>query len=225
LASVSNVVLFQLLYFSGAPLLFLLLLVILAFSSGIIFSGYFGNATIDLILSTNIVRGSRRPSFAAEGQPAPRPRRLDPYRISAVVFLSVLAFGAGLYAVFIWRPFVDPYGCDVTGAVLHPFHFTYAAFASAEVTIEAELIGSVTYVPPRNYTGIPLAVIIAAAQPSSAAISVQVFASDGYSAVFPLGDVLANSSIILILDSGLRIVAKNWHGSYWVEKVSALVVS
>jgi ABC-type thiamin/hydroxymethylpyrimidine transport system permease subunit len=225
LASASNVVLLQAFYFSGAPLLFLALLVILAFSSGIIFSGYFGKVTMDLILSTNIIRGSRRPSFGTEAHATPRPRRLDPYRISAVVFLSVIAFGAGLYFAFVWRPTTDPYGCDVTGAVLRPYHFTYSAFAGAEVTIEAELIGAVTYVPPRNYTGIPLAVIIAAAQPNGGATVIQVLASDGYSVVFPLSDVLANSSIILIIDNGLRIVAKNWPGSYWVEKVSALVVS
>jgi energy-coupling factor transport system substrate-specific component len=219
------VVILQSFYFSGAPLLFLLLLVILAFSSGIIFSGYFGKVTIDLILSTNIIRGSRVPSIAAKGQAASRSRRLDPFRISAVVFLSVLAFGAGLYAVVVWRPVTDPFGCEVIGGVLHPYHFTYSAFAGAEVTIEAELIGSVTHVPPRNYTGIPLSVIIAAAQPNSEATTLQVLASDGYSAVFPLSAVMSNSSIILIMENGLRLVAKNWPGSYWVEKVTSLVVS
>jgi energy-coupling factor transport system substrate-specific component len=225
LASASNVVVFQSFYFSGAPLLFILLLCILAFSSGIIFSGYFGKATVDLVLSTNIIRGSRRPSYDVKDHGPPRPHRLDPYRISAAIFLSALAFGAGLYAVFIWRPTIDPHGCEVTGAVVRPYHFTYSAFAGAEVTIEAELIGSVTYIPLRNYTGVPLSVVIAAAQPNSEATVVQVLASDGYSAIFPLDAVLANSSIILIIENGLRIVAKNWPGGYWVEKVSTLVVS
>jgi len=225
LASASNVVILQSLYFSGAPLLFLLLLVILAFSSGIIFSGYFGKVTIDLVLSTNVIRGSRLPTVAAEGPAAARRHRLDPYRISAVAFLSVLAFGAGLYAVLVWRPVTDPFGCEVTGGVLHPYHFTYSAFASAEVTVEAELIGSVIHVPPRNYTGIPLGVIIAVAQPNSEATTLQVFASDGYSVVFPLSAVMGNSSIILIIENGLRLVAKNWPGGYWVEKVSTLVIS
>jgi energy-coupling factor transport system substrate-specific component len=224
-ASASNVVVFQLLYFSGAPILLLLLLVVLAFSSGIIFSGYFGKVTIDLILSTNIVRGSRLPRFAAEAQSASRPRRLDPYRISAVIFLSVLAFGAGLYAVFIWRPVLDPFGCEVTGAVSRPYHFNYSAFASAQVTVEAELIGSVTYVPPRNYTGVPLTVVLAYASPTSGATTLRVLASDGYSVLFPLSDVLANPEIILVIENGLRLVAKNWSGAYWVEKVTTLVIS
>ena len=67
--------------------------------------------------------------------------------------------------------------------------------------------------------------ILAYAQPNSGATILQVVASDGYSAVFPLSAVLSNSSIILIIDNGLRLVAKNWPGGYWVEKVSSLVVS
>ncbi len=223
IAAASNVVLFQLLYFSGVPLIFFLLMVILAFSSGIIFAGYFGKATLDLIIEANITRG--RTTTASPSTKTPTRHYLDPYKVSAVIFLSVIVIGAGLYAVFVWRPAVDSLGCDVTGNVSNPYRFTYSAFSSQEIIVEAELVGSVTYVPPQNYTGVPLAIILTYAQPSDDASTLLVLASDGYSATFSLLDILGDTDIIIIVDNGLRIVAKYHTGEFWVRKVSSLVIS
>lgn len=222
-ATASNVLVFQLLFFSGAPVIFILLLVILAFCSGIIFAGYFGNATLTLLLSSNYIRISS-PS-ERRTSPPPRPSRTSPYKISAVVFLSVLAIGASLYVVFVWRPIIDPFGCEVKGQVMHPYFFSYTGFANDEVTIEAELIGSVTYVPPRNYTGIPLQVVIEYAGPVNSATTLQVIAWDGYSASFSLTSIHNDTGLILTIDDGLRLVAANYPGEYWVEKVVSLVIS
>jgi energy-coupling factor transport system substrate-specific component len=218
LAAASNVVLFQLIYFSGVPAIFILLLVILAFSSGIIFAGYFGKATLDLIIEANVTRTTLR-------KHTPSGRSINPYKASAVVFLSAIVIGASLYAVFVWRPVVDPLSCDVTGRVNNHFRFTYADFSSHQITIEAELVGSVTYVPLQNYTGIPMTVIMSSAQPIDGASILLVRASDGYSVTFSLIDVLSDSEIILIVDNGLRIVAKHYSGEFWVRKVTSLVVS
>ena len=120
---------------------------------------------------------------------------------------------------------IDPLSCEVVGQVSQPYRFSYIAFAEHEITIEAELIGSVTYVPPQNYTGIPLSLILAEAQPLTFAETLQVLSSDGFSAPFPIDEILIDSEIILIVDNGLRLVAKNYHGSYWVQKVVSLVIT
>jgi ABC-type thiamin/hydroxymethylpyrimidine transport system permease subunit len=224
LAAASNVIVFQLLYFSGVPVVFVLLLVLLALSSGVIFAGYFGKATIDLLISANVVRSIHSQVDTNGTIASSKFYQLNPYKVSAVVFLSVLAFGAGLYGVFIWRPFVNPLQCEVRGDVSQPFFFTYSMFAESEVTIEAELVGSVTYIPAANYTGIPLSIILAYAQPSSGATKVVVFASDGYSATFYLSAAINDHEIILTIDDGFRLIAKNYPGSFWVEKVTSLVV-
>jgi len=222
-AAASNVVVFQLFFFSGAPIVFLLLLVILAFCSGIIFAGYFGHATTQLVLVSGIYRvaskaSPEKPTLSAR-------RRLDPYRLSALVFLIFITLSASFYAVFVWRPVIDPYSCDVTGSVVSPYKFSYNIYSNHEVTIEAELIGSVTHIPAQNYTGIPLPVILAQAQPLNSAAILQVIASDGHSAFFQLNEVINNSEIILIIDNGLRLVAKDFPGEYWVQKVTSLVIS
>lgn len=224
LAAASNVMLFQLLYFSGVPLIFFLLMVMLAFSSGIIFAGYFGKATLDLIIEADVAQIMTRTSSAVTKAHTKR-RYPSLFKISAVVFLLVIFVGAGLYAIFVWRPIVDPLGCEVTGQVNNPYRFTYSAFSSQEVIVEAELVGSVTYVPSQNYTGIPLSIILTHAQPTEASSTLLVLASDGFSATFSLLNVLSDSEIIIIVDNGLRIVAKHYSGEFWVRKVSSLVIS
>ena len=223
-AAASNVLVFQLLFFSGAPGLFIMLLTILALCSGIIFAGYFGHATTSLVITSNILRGS--PNGATSRSESLSPwKRLGPYKLSAIVFLITIVFGASLYSVFVWRPVIDPLSCEVVGQVNQPYRFSYLAFAEHEITIEAELIGSVTYVPPQNYTGIPLSVILTEAQPLTLATTLQVLSSDGFNAPFPIEEVLNDSEIILIVDNGLRLVAKNYHGSYWIQKVVSLVIT
>lgn len=224
LAAASNVLVFQLLFFSGAPGLFILLLVVLAFCSGIIFAGYFGHATTTLVITSNVLRSLPNEGKTLSGSLSPW-KRLGPYKLSALVFLIAIAFGASLYTVFVWRPVIDPSSCEVVGQVSQPYRFSYIAFAEYEITIEAELIGSVTYVPPQNYTGIPLSVILTEAQPLAFATTLQVLSSDGYGAPFLIDEVLADSEIILVVDNGLRLVAKNYHGSYWVQKVVSLVIT
>ncbi len=222
-AAASNVLIFQLFFFSGAPLIFLALLVILSFSSGIIFGGYFGHATTHLVLESQIYRSNN-----AGNPQMPKGsiwRRLGPYRLSALVFLIAIAFGASLYAVFVWQPVLDPLSCEVVGQVAQPLQFSYFTYGDNEVTIEAELVGSVTHIPPRNYTGIPLIAILADAHPLESATTLQVISSDGYSATFSLEDVLNDSEIIIVVEDGLRLVAKNYPGWYWVQKVVSLVIT
>ncbi len=222
-AAASNVIVFQLFFFSGAPLIFLTLLIILAFSSGIIFGGYFGHATTHLVLESSVYRSTvTGPSLRSKGSIW---RRLGPYRLSALIFLIVIAFGASLYAVFVWRPVLDPLSCEVVGQVSQPFGFSYFTYADQEITIEAELIGSVTHLPLQNYTGIPLVTILTDAQPLESATVLQVISSDGYSATFSLEDIFTDHEIILVVEDGLRLVAKNYPGWFWIQKVVSLVIT
>jgi energy-coupling factor transport system substrate-specific component len=221
-AAASNVIIFQLFFFSGAPLIFLVLLVILASSSGIIFGGYFGHATTCLILESHVYRSTASSPIKSQGSVW---RRLGPYRLSALIFLIAIAFGASLYAVFVWRPVLDPYSCEVVGQVAQPLRFSYFAYSDQEVTLEAQLIGSVTQLAPQNYTGIQLVTILADVNPLDSATTLEVVSSDGYSATFSLAEAQSDDEIILVLEDGLRLIAKNYPGWYWVQKVVSIVIT
>jgi energy-coupling factor transport system substrate-specific component len=221
-AAASNVIIFQLFFFSGAPLIFLILLIILAFSSGIIFGGYFGHATTSLVLESQVYRSSASTTIKSQGSVW---RRLGPYRLSALVFLIAIAFSASLYAVFVWRPVLDPYSCEVVGQVAQPLRFSYFSYSDQEVTFEAQLIGSVTQLPPQNYTGIQLVTILDDANPLDSATTLLVVSSDGYSATFTLEEVQSDDKIILVMEDGLRLVAKNYPGWFWVQKVVSIVIT
>ncbi len=54
IASASNVIIFQILYFSGVPLLYIAIITILSFCSGIIFAGFFAWETVDFLYETGI---------------------------------------------------------------------------------------------------------------------------------------------------------------------------
>lgn len=221
-AAASNVIIFQLFFFSGAPLIFLVLLIILAFSSGIIFGGYFGHATTYLVLESHVYRSAASTTIKSQGSVW---RRLGPYRISALIFLIAIAFGASLYAVFVWRPVLDPYSCEVVGQVAQPLRFSYFSYSDQEVTFEAQLIGSITQLPPQNYTGIQLVTILDDAHPLDSANTLLVVSSDGYRASFSLEEVQSDDEIILVMEDGLRLVAKNYPGWFWVQKVVSIVIT
>ena len=82
-----------------------------------------------------------------------------------------------------------------------------------------------TQLPPQNYTGIQLATILTDAHPLDSATTLQVVSSDGYSATFSLEEAQSDDEIILVIEDGLRLVAKNYPGWYWVEKVVRIVIT
>ncbi len=139
-------------------------------------------------------------------------------------FLTVFSIGAVYYFMFI---FVLPGGSTVAiqGAVEEPFDFSYGDYSDVEVTINAELIGSVTYVSPRNYTGVPLNLILADAVPAEDATQVVVRASDGYYVEFPFEEVMADNRLILMQEEKeFRLIAADYDGAYWVRQVIEIEV-
>lgn len=211
LASMSNVFTFQIIYFSGVPIVYILLIALMAAVSGAVFAGYFGQGSYQILVQSNIVKVKETP---------PAAKKLSLQKVFAVIVALAFVGGAGVYYTVIYKPFVDPETCQITGEVDHPFTYRPSNFIDEQVTIVAELKGQYTYIPPRNYTGVPLYMILNTAVPNSSATVVRVLASDGYEASFNLTDVIQNGRIILIQDSGtLRLVAADYEGAYWVEKV------
>jgi energy-coupling factor transport system substrate-specific component len=216
-ASASNVFVFQVLYLAAVPSEYILLIGILAFSSGIIFGGYFGRTTLDHLLRSNIILPSRREGLDR--------RRIYPNQVMAIVFVSLFVVGAAYYYgnVYTW---LDAEGCEISGAVDNPYTFIPSDFADQKITVRTELNGSYTHVEPRNYTGVPMAVILDHANPKIEARSVDVVGRDGYEVSFSLSELLSNTDIILEENEyELRLVSPHHDGAYWVSQVVKIRVS
>jgi DMSO/TMAO reductase YedYZ molybdopterin-dependent catalytic subunit len=155
------------------------------------------------------------------GQPG-----LNPSKLIVVLFISFLAVGAVYYFTEIYRLPNSDGECSVLGRVENPYIFKSSEFEGHEVTIVAELNGSFTHVEPMNYTGVPLHLLLQRAEPRPGATTVEIIASDGYSALFPFSDASSSDIIILVnVDGRLRLVAAGYDGSYWVRNVAEVRVS
>ncbi len=217
LASASNVVVFQAIYFSGVAAGYLWMMIGLALVSGAAFGGYLAWDLERLLVSARIVR----PAESVESQ-ARSPR----WRIALVLSL-VLAFLAGgaYYYLKVSRPFAPRGTASVSGAVDAPYTFFYSDWTNEVRTVRAELRGSVTYALPADYTGVSLCLVIERAEPSPGASRVRVVGSDGYEAQLAWSDVAANSDLVLVRqDDSLRLIAPGYDGAFWVEQVTRLVV-
>lgn len=231
LSSASNVLVFYTFFLSGVPIVLIAMLCMLAAGSGIIFGGWMVLEMLESLEFSGMIVGKRRivvddPEVqeSAWAERRMSKRRVLGAMISAAVFLSAFTVGAVYYFMFVYDV-VDDGTAEVTGAVQEPYTFRYADFEELEVVVNAELIGSVTYVEPRNYTGVPLSEAVSEAAPEAGATEVIVWGTDGYSAPFQLDEVLGDDRLILTLEDGrLRIIAADYAGAYWVEDVAEIEV-
>lgn len=231
ISSAANVVVFQALFFSGVPLILIAMLCMLAGASGMIFGGWLAIEMLEALEQTGMLVGRREyrvdmdsdDHAAWEESRKAKKRRMVSMSVLAG-FLAVFSTGAVYYFMFI---FVLPGGdtISVEGAVGEPFDFRYSDYVEFEVTINAELIGTVTYEAPKDYTGIPLMTILTEAVPDSDATEVVVRASDGYYAVFDLDEVMQDGKLILI-DEGdsFRLIAADYDGAFWVRQITEIEV-
>jgi energy-coupling factor transport system substrate-specific component len=226
LSSATNVVVFYTFFLAGVPLVLIAMLCMLAAASGIIFGGWLVLEMLESLEYSGMVLGKRRivvddPSVH-ESEWADRKERKRRATAAAAVmamFLAAFTVGAVYYFAVVYD-IAEAGTAEVSGMVEEPFTFRYSDFEESEVVINAELIGSVTHVEPRDYEGIPLGTIVGEAVPEAGASEVWVSATDGYYAVFGLEDVLADDELILTLEDGrLRVIAANYEGAYWVEDV------
>jgi ABC-type thiamin/hydroxymethylpyrimidine transport system permease subunit len=232
LASATNVIVFQALFFAGVPWILIMMLCMLAFASGMIFAGWLSIEMLSSVEQAGILSGNKE--IIVDGQDRDEERlwreelRAKKRRKASLAvvgsFLAVFSVGAIYYFAFV---FVLPGGdtISVEGDVANPYDFVYDDFANQEVTVYAELVGSVTYVAPRNYTGVPLESILAEAQPAADASEVVIRGNDGYFAVFVLEEAMGDAGMLIVLEEdSYRLVAADYEGAYWVEFVVSIEV-
>jgi ABC-type thiamin/hydroxymethylpyrimidine transport system permease subunit len=223
LSSAMNVIVLQILYFTGAPFIYIGAITVLAFCSGVIFAGYFAWETMEFLNETGTISKFQ----SQRATPISKTKGRFVYRnLPAIIFVLFLTLGTLYYTANVSRAFADPYTCEVKGLVETPFSFRLEDFSAHEVTIEAELIGAYTHIPPTNYTGILITTILAQANPLPEASGLQVSARDGYTVRFEdLNAVLADHDMLLTKnDEGLWLIAGNYDGSLWVRQVITLEV-
>jgi len=206
-STASNVFVFQLLFLSGVPLTFILVIGLMAFASGVIFAGYFSHSLLCSLADTGILvdRG-------VEGRNIWR---------SAAGYAMVGVFLAG--SVWYYGAIYSTgggEGLEVGGMVDEPFTYRERDFTDELTVVEAELRGSYINVEASNYTGVPLRNIVEAADPSEDVVEVVLVASDGYAVVLPVDRVLGDPSMIIVEDSsGPRLVGDELDGSQWVQGI------
>jgi len=206
ISAASNVLVFQFLYLQAVPSFLILAMIALAFSSGIIFGGYFGWSTYETLVGENRIRG-----LSDRGQ------LLNVNKLMALLFVLLFVCGAVVYQIWIQED-PDRGYVEVNGLVDNPYHYSQEDFSSYLVIVNAELDGSYTHVEAKNYSGVPVHVILSQAGWEEQAKEVEFVASDGYAAPILLSKLDGNDDIIVILEEGkYRLVAKDMHGSYWVD--------
>jgi len=215
-ASASNVFVFQSIYFSGVSVTFILVMAGLSCVSGALLGGYLAWDIEDLLMRSRIIRREQ-----------PAARRAPGWHRHAVTLVAVLGLlGGGVaYYIHVFDPFADASSARIEGNVASPYTFRFDAWEGEESVTHTELRGSTTYVPPRDYYGVPLAAILRTAEPAPNATVVRVIASDGYEASFSLDEAWSHGDILLVLEEeGLRLVAAGYDGATWVRRVRRVVV-
>jgi ABC-type thiamin/hydroxymethylpyrimidine transport system permease subunit len=221
IASASNVWVFQLLYFSDVPLAYLVVMTVLAFSSGVIFAGYFAWETLQFLNESGVIASS----FFRSASPNISKLGVVRRNIPAAAFVLFLVLGSSYYILGVARFSTDIHSCKISGLVENPYVFRPSDFESQEITIEAQLSGSYITLPPANYTGILLSAVISEAVPASEVTHVRIIARDGYSALLEFNAIMSDTHLILTdTDEGLWLIAGAYEGSQWVRMVSLIEI-
>ncbi len=215
LATASNVIIQQIIFFnSQVPIYFIGIIFFISLISGIILGGIFPIYLHHFFEETSILNWRKKPEKIISS------RNLQVIRLSLVIIIIICEITIISYLVFQNR-----YSAQVTGSLYNPYTYYPADFIGEQISVEAELRGDVTYIPTRKYTGVPLSVVITKGQPITEVYNVKISASDGYYVFFNSTAINTDISIILVTnENGLRIVAGNYHGSFWIQKVNRIEV-
>jgi len=216
-AAASNVFVFQAIYLSGVPLPFILGMAGLALVSGATLGGYLGFDLAGLLVDARLAP-------AVPGLAAARAGR---GRLAATAVVAALLLGgAAYYFAAVAEPFAPGDRARIEGMVDAPYTFRYEQWVDDEVTITAELRGSVTHEAARPYTGVPLVKVVERAVPRAGATRVRIVADDGYEAIVPLSTLEAHGErLLLCLEGGrLHVVAGELDAAHWVRRVHRIAV-
>ncbi len=217
-SAASNVFVFQVLFFSGVPIILILMLGMLAFGSGMIFGGYISIQLMESLKHGGLIHEPKEKD-ESEGRP-----RYIKYTSVAVSVVFLIAFTVG--GVHYFNNVYSTPGSEevhIEGKVNNEYDFVYEDYEQHEKVVSAELIGSVTHVPEKNYTGVPLNIAIDRSDPIEGATKIEVVGTDGYSAVFNLSKIMKDDDVIITFNEGkYRIVAAGYDGAYWVEDVNEI---
>jgi energy-coupling factor transport system substrate-specific component len=218
-ASASNVFVFQAIYFSGVAMSFIFVMAGLSLVSGAVLGGYLAWDLRRLLIAAGLVRAAREPGDE------PRRRIRWGRHVATLAVVSALLAGGVFYFITVYEPFAAPGAVRVMGAVSAPGTFEIDTWEGDEVTVIAELRGSVSYSPPAPYTGVRLADLLARAKPREDATRVRVVAGDGYEARFVFADAMLDDELLLVVEDGdVRLIAARYDGAYWVRKVTRIVI-
>jgi hypothetical protein len=203
-------------------ILYIIFITLLAFSSGVIFAGYFAWETREFLIDAGVAPNTSNPGAS----PSSTPRNVSYRNVPAIAFVLFLIVGSVYYTTNVADIFGNPNTCEVRGLVEAPFIFSLDDFATQQVTIEAELIGAYTHLPPANYTGPLIGTILCAANPLPESTGLRVIARDGYTVEFDDIDIVMNDLRFLLTEAtdGLWLIAADYDGSLWVRQVSVLEI-
>jgi len=119
---------------------------------------------------------------------------------------------------------------SVEGNVENPYEFMLSDFEGQEVTIEAAMKKECCEQTEeaKEYTGVPISVILNKAKPKEGSTKLTVTSADGFQKNFVMEYVLQDDKLILSEQEGsLQVIAgdtEKYDGSYWVSDVVKLTV-
>jgi len=119
---------------------------------------------------------------------------------------------------------------SVEGNVENPYEFMLSDFEGQEVTIEAAMKKECCdqTEEAKEYTGVPISVILNKAKPKEGSTKLTVTSADGFQKNFVMEYVLQDDKLILSEQEGsLQVIAgdtEKYDGSYWVSDIVKLTV-
>jgi energy-coupling factor transport system substrate-specific component len=240
LAAASEVFVFYPLFLPSMPIWFLIGTSLLAFGSGVVFGGFFGTGTLELIHLARVARipnwkqsesGLNQENIRELNNVNPTKKsllkkiRTKPLYAASFAFILFFLIGGIIYYSTIPDIFDDKLTCKIEGEVNDPYEYNPDDFKNAEVTIETDLSGSYTVEGKKEYTGVPLNLIINRSKPKDNITKIEVIGSDGYTMEFEWDEIISDNRTILIQEEDmLRLIAGNYDLSYSVKLVNRIVI-
>ncbi|MCB2203087.1 ECF transporter S component [bacterium] len=181
LSSASNVLVFQI--FATLPSNILaataiLILFVVAFASGMLFSGLIPSLIVNALAKANVIRIT--------------PTEKKTRNVGWIIVASVLVISI-LLAVFLKVSLAGPEQIPVNGDVSNTYDFPAKETTIKTVTRQMEYKGVMT-----EYTGTPIQAIVDAAQPDADADTLLIEATDGYAFLISFEELAANENVLLV---------------------------